>query len=101
MRSVRALGERTAAELKQRRRTLRHITPSPSRTDGITRAALALDGIRKWPSSRKPHRVFLAGFVGLRSSALETGRTERRLSESDLVNWRPEKKTRGRPKKSE
>ncbi|MFJ8269347.1 BREX-2 system adenine-specific DNA-methyltransferase PglX [Streptomyces sp. NPDC094154] len=34
-------------------------------------------------------------------SALETGRTERQLSESDLVNWRPEKKTRGRPKKSE
>ncbi|MFJ2304741.1 DUF7008 domain-containing protein [Streptomyces sp. NPDC087787] len=34
-------------------------------------------------------------------AALETGRTERQLSESDLVNWRPEKKTRGRPKKSE
>ncbi|MFF0363535.1 BREX-2 system adenine-specific DNA-methyltransferase PglX [Streptomyces fungicidicus] len=34
-------------------------------------------------------------------SALESGRTERQLSEADLVNWRPEKKTRGRPKKSE
>ncbi|MEU2053405.1 BREX-2 system adenine-specific DNA-methyltransferase PglX [Streptomyces bungoensis] len=34
-------------------------------------------------------------------SALETGRTERQLSESDLVNWRPEKKTGGRKKKSE
>ncbi|WP_234425813.1 BREX-2 system adenine-specific DNA-methyltransferase PglX, partial [Streptomyces kebangsaanensis] len=34
-------------------------------------------------------------------AALETGRTERQLSESDLVNWRPEKKTRGRQKKSE
>ncbi|WP_441349176.1 BREX-2 system adenine-specific DNA-methyltransferase PglX [Streptomyces sp. NTH33] len=34
-------------------------------------------------------------------AALETGRTERQLSESDLINWRPEKKTRGRPKKSE
>ncbi|MEW2256229.1 hypothetical protein [Streptomyces sp. NPDC047869] len=34
-------------------------------------------------------------------SALENGRTERQLSDSDLVNWRPEKKTRGRKKKSE
>ncbi|MGW2746810.1 BREX-2 system adenine-specific DNA-methyltransferase PglX [Streptomyces sp. NPDC001450] len=34
-------------------------------------------------------------------SALETGRTERQLSESDLVNWRPEKKPGGRKKKSE
>ncbi|WP_112469138.1 BREX-2 system adenine-specific DNA-methyltransferase PglX [Streptomyces triticisoli] len=34
-------------------------------------------------------------------AALETGRTERQLSESDLVNWRPEKKTRGRQKKSD
>ncbi|WP_121748727.1 BREX-2 system adenine-specific DNA-methyltransferase PglX [Streptomyces sp. E2N166] len=33
-------------------------------------------------------------------AALDTGRTERGLSESDLTNWRPEKKTRGR-KKSE
>ncbi|GAA4140637.1 BREX-2 system adenine-specific DNA-methyltransferase PglX [Streptomyces tunisiensis] len=34
-------------------------------------------------------------------SALESGRTERQLSEADLVNWRPEKRTRGRQKKSE
>ncbi|MEU0680283.1 BREX-2 system adenine-specific DNA-methyltransferase PglX [Streptomyces albogriseolus] len=34
-------------------------------------------------------------------AALDTGRAERELSEADLVNWRPEKKTRGRPKKSE
>ncbi|MET9758463.1 BREX-2 system adenine-specific DNA-methyltransferase PglX [Streptomyces sp. NPDC006372] len=34
-------------------------------------------------------------------AALESGRTERQLSESDLVNWRAEKKTRGRTKKSE
>ncbi|MGW2765698.1 BREX-2 system adenine-specific DNA-methyltransferase PglX [Streptomyces sp. NPDC001275] len=34
-------------------------------------------------------------------SALDSGRAERELSESDLVNWRPEKKTRGRQKKSE
>lgn len=33
-------------------------------------------------------------------AALDNGRTERGLSESDLTNWRPEKKTRGR-KKSE
>lgn len=44
---VRALGERTAAELKQRWRTLRHITLSPSRTGGIARAALVLNGIWK------------------------------------------------------
>ncbi|MGA5369971.1 BREX-2 system adenine-specific DNA-methyltransferase PglX [Streptomyces griseoincarnatus] len=34
-------------------------------------------------------------------AALDTGRAERELSEADLVNWRPEKKTRGRQKKSE
>jgi hypothetical protein len=34
-------------------------------------------------------------------SALETGRTERQLSEADLVNWRPEKKARGRQKKTD
>ncbi|GAA0632078.1 BREX-2 system adenine-specific DNA-methyltransferase PglX [Streptomyces thermocarboxydovorans] len=32
-------------------------------------------------------------------SALDSGRIDRGLSESDLINWRPEKKTRG-PKKS-
>ncbi|CAL9565419.1 BREX-2 system adenine-specific DNA-methyltransferase PglX [Streptomyces sp. enrichment culture] len=31
-------------------------------------------------------------------AALDNGRTERGLSESDLTNWRPEKKTRGRKK---
>ncbi|MEV5422186.1 BREX-2 system adenine-specific DNA-methyltransferase PglX [Streptomyces cellulosae] len=34
-------------------------------------------------------------------SALDSGRTERQLSEADLVNWRPEKKAGGRRKKSE
>ncbi|MGW9396561.1 BREX-2 system adenine-specific DNA-methyltransferase PglX [Streptomyces sp. NPDC055642] len=34
-------------------------------------------------------------------TALDTGRAERELSEADLVNWRPERKTRGRQKKSE
>ncbi|WP_431994070.1 BREX-2 system adenine-specific DNA-methyltransferase PglX [Streptomyces griseoflavus] len=34
-------------------------------------------------------------------AALDTGRAERELSAADLVNWRPEKKTRGRQKKSE
>ncbi|MGA5808509.1 BREX-2 system adenine-specific DNA-methyltransferase PglX [Streptomyces cellulosae] len=34
-------------------------------------------------------------------AALDTGRAERELSEADLVNWRPEKKARGRQKKSE
>ena len=32
LRHVRALGERTAAELKERWRTLKHVTPSPSRS---------------------------------------------------------------------
>ncbi|MBQ1090136.1 BREX-2 system adenine-specific DNA-methyltransferase PglX [Streptomyces sp. B93] len=31
-------------------------------------------------------------------AALDTGRTERGLSESDLINWRPEKAARGRKK---
>lgn len=44
---IRALGERAAAELKQRWRTLQHITLSPSRIGDITRAALALNGIWK------------------------------------------------------
>ncbi|MER5401422.1 BREX-2 system adenine-specific DNA-methyltransferase PglX [Streptomyces sp. NPDC002599] len=34
-------------------------------------------------------------------AALETGRADAELSENDLANWRPEKKTRGRQKKSE
>jgi DDE superfamily endonuclease len=47
LRHVRALGERTAAELKQRWRTLQHITLSPSRIGDIARAALVLNGIWK------------------------------------------------------
>ncbi|GAB2331862.1 IS5-like element IS470 family transposase [Streptomyces variabilis] len=47
VRSVRALGERTAAELKQRWRTLQHVTLSPSRIGDIARAALVLNGIWK------------------------------------------------------
>jgi len=39
IRGVRALGERTAAELKQRWRTLQHVTLSPSRIGDIARAA--------------------------------------------------------------
>lgn len=46
IRNVRALGERTAAELKQRWRTLQHVTLSPSRIGDITRAALVLN--RHW-----------------------------------------------------
>ncbi|MET8828443.1 BREX-2 system adenine-specific DNA-methyltransferase PglX [Streptomyces sp. NPDC004610] len=34
-------------------------------------------------------------------AALDTGRADAGVSETDLVNWRPEKKTRGRQKKSE
>jgi hypothetical protein len=44
---IRALGERAVAELKQRRRTLQHVTLSPSRIGDITRAALVLNGIWK------------------------------------------------------
>ncbi|MCX4660456.1 IS5/IS1182 family transposase [Streptomyces uncialis] len=47
IRHLRALGERTVAELKQRWRTLQHITLSPSRVGDITRAALVLNGIWK------------------------------------------------------
>ncbi|WP_280703492.1 transposase family protein [Kitasatospora sp. GP82] len=47
LRHVRALGERTAAELKQRWRTLQHVALSPSRIGDIARAALVLNGIRK------------------------------------------------------
>ncbi|GAB2809628.1 hypothetical protein GCM10027073_47670 [Streptomyces chlorus] len=46
IRNVRALGERTAAELEQRRHALQHVTLSPSRIGDITRAALVLD--RHW-----------------------------------------------------
>ncbi|MFE9922846.1 transposase family protein [Streptomyces sp. NPDC005774] len=47
IRGIRALGERAAAELKQRWRTLQHITISPSRIGDIARAALTLNGIWK------------------------------------------------------
>ncbi|MER5320933.1 transposase family protein [Streptosporangium roseum] len=47
LRHVRALGERAAAELKQRWRTLQHVTLSPSRIGDIARAALVLNGIWK------------------------------------------------------
>ncbi|PWJ05567.1 hypothetical protein DKG34_21935 [Streptomyces sp. NWU49] len=47
LRHVRALGERTAAELKQRWRTLQYVTLSPSRIGDIARAALVLNGIWK------------------------------------------------------
>ncbi|MHC5905581.1 hypothetical protein ACVNF4_17015 [Streptomyces sp. S6] len=47
IRGVRALGERTAAELKERRRALKHVTIGPSRIGDITRAALVLDKIWK------------------------------------------------------
>lgn len=44
IRDLRALGERTAAELKERWRTLKRITVSPHRIGDITRAALVLNG---------------------------------------------------------
>ncbi|URM90542.1 IS5/IS1182 family transposase [Streptomyces sp. MRC013] len=47
VRHVRALGERTAAELKQRWRTLQHVTLSPNRIGDIARAALVLNEIWK------------------------------------------------------
>jgi hypothetical protein len=47
IRGIRALGERTAAELKQRWRTLQHVTLSPSRIGDIARAALVLNRIWK------------------------------------------------------
>lgn len=46
VRDIRALGERTAAELEERRRTLKRVTLSPSRIGDRARAALALD--RHW-----------------------------------------------------
>jgi hypothetical protein len=47
IRRIRALGERAAAELKQRWRTLQHVTLSPSRIGDIARAALVRNGIWK------------------------------------------------------
>ncbi|MGD9481683.1 hypothetical protein WDH52_00235 [Streptomyces sp. TRM70308] len=47
VRHVRALGERTAAELKQQWRTLQHVTLSPSRIGDIARDALVLNRIWK------------------------------------------------------
>ncbi|MFI9082377.1 transposase family protein [Streptomyces sioyaensis] len=44
IRNLRALGERTAAELKERWRTLKRITLSPSRIGDIARATLVLNG---------------------------------------------------------
>ncbi|MEU1301491.1 MULTISPECIES: transposase family protein [Streptomyces] len=45
IRSVRALGGRAAAELKQRWRTLQRITLSPSRIGDLACAALVLNGM--------------------------------------------------------
>ncbi|GGY15454.1 transposase [Streptomyces minutiscleroticus] len=47
IRGTRALGERTAAELKERWRALKHVSLSPSRIGDITRAALVLNGTWK------------------------------------------------------
>ena len=43
LRGVRALGERAAAGLKERWRTLKHVTLSPGRISAITKAALVLN----------------------------------------------------------
>jgi hypothetical protein len=43
IRQVRALGERTAAELRERWRTLKRISLNPTRIGDIARAALVLD----------------------------------------------------------
>jgi hypothetical protein len=50
LRGIRALGERAAAELKQRWRTLLHVTISPSRIGAIIQAALVLNNA--WTTSR-------------------------------------------------
>jgi hypothetical protein len=50
IRNLRALGERTAAELKERWRALKHVTLSPSRIGDIARAALVLNNA--WTSTR-------------------------------------------------
>lgn len=47
IRDLRALGERASAELKERRRALKHVSLSPSRIGDIARAALVLNGIWK------------------------------------------------------
>lgn len=47
LRSTRALGERAAAELKQRWRALKHITLSPGRIGAIAQAALVLNNAWK------------------------------------------------------
>jgi hypothetical protein len=47
LRCVRALGERAAAELKQRWRALKHVTLSPSRIGAIAQAALVLNNAWK------------------------------------------------------
>ena len=47
IRALRALGERTAAELKERWRALKHVSLSPSRIGDIARAALVLNAIWK------------------------------------------------------
>lgn len=44
LRGARSLGERTAAELKERWRALKYITLSPSRIGDIARAAFVLNG---------------------------------------------------------
>lgn len=43
LRGARALGERAAAELKERWRTLKHVTLSPNRIGAIAKAALVLN----------------------------------------------------------
>ncbi|MET7519401.1 hypothetical protein ABZS88_39470 [Streptomyces sp. NPDC005480] len=43
IRQARSLGERAAAERKERWRALEHVTLSPSRISDITRAALVLN----------------------------------------------------------
>ncbi|GAA2111184.1 hypothetical protein [Streptomyces synnematoformans] len=43
LRGIRSLGERAAAELKQRWRALQHVTISPSRIGTIAKAALVLN----------------------------------------------------------
>ncbi|MGF0163281.1 transposase family protein [Streptomyces koyangensis] len=47
IRGIRALGERAAAELRQRWLTLQYITLSPSKIGDIARAALAINRIWK------------------------------------------------------
>ncbi|WEH35986.1 hypothetical protein PZB75_23105 [Streptomyces sp. AM 4-1-1] len=44
---VAAPSERATAELRQRRRAVRHVTLRPDRIGGVARAALVLNAIRK------------------------------------------------------